>query len=349
MKEWYLMNNNTKPNSLGGFENQSFVNFKNDSFFEALDTEIACEVILYNFDLSVSQSIRCIIQNNTADTNLQSMERTILVPIGTLKTGNYIFYEDEYWIVDGRPDNNKIYEKATLKICQYLLKWQNSKGNIIERWCNITSASKYDVGETGSAVLFLSSNNYSIKIPNDIDSQSIEGKRVFIDISNENPTKVFKITRNDDVLYDFHSHGGILNLIADKTELNEETDCPALKICDYIPIITVEKEPLKKDNEIIYGNITYKGDLKITAGGNAKTFTAIFKDTDENVVDFDNYYWTCLYNDEFSDYISTNNIDGKLKIKVNYTPLIVGQDIILILYSDNKEIDREVLKIGGGL
>ncbi len=155
MKEWYLIGANTKPNMLGGYENQSFLDYKEDAFAESLKTDIATTVLLYNYDLSDSKEIRGIIQGNTADTQLKSMERSILVPIGTLKAGNYIFYENEYWLVNGRPGHNKIYEKATLIECQYLLKWQNSNGDINERWINLTSASKYDVGENAGKTIIL--------------------------------------------------------------------------------------------------------------------------------------------------------------------------------------------------
>ena len=40
-QEWYLMSSSTKPNSLGGYENEGFNDFKDDAFDEALATDIA--------------------------------------------------------------------------------------------------------------------------------------------------------------------------------------------------------------------------------------------------------------------------------------------------------------------
>ena len=91
MQEWYLLTPSTRPNATGGYENQSFTDFKNDAFQEALETDIATTVLLYNYDLSECKEIRCIVQGNTADTQLKSMERTILTSIGTLKAGMYLF------------------------------------------------------------------------------------------------------------------------------------------------------------------------------------------------------------------------------------------------------------------
>lgn len=210
MKEWYLIGNKTKPNMLGGYENQSFLDYKEDAFAESLETDIASTVLLFNHDLSQSKELRGVIQGNVADSSLKSMERCILVPIGTLHSGNYIFFEDEYWLIDGRPGNNGEYEKAVLKECQYKIKWQKDDGTIIERWANFTSASKYDIGESGNSTIILSSNNFTILIPHDADGLTIDGKRIFVDTS-EIPKKVFKITRNDDVLFLHGNHGGTLN------------------------------------------------------------------------------------------------------------------------------------------
>ncbi len=220
MKEWYLTN--PKPNITSGYENDALSEYAQDNFTDVLETTFSDTALLFNYSLSESKEIKCVIQGNIANTQLNSMERTILVPIGTLHSGDYIFFEDEYWIVDGRPGNNKSYEKATLKECQYKLRWQKDDGTIIERWVYLTSSSKYDVGENGNNTIVLTSNNYLITIPNDEDSMTLDGKRVFIDLSDI-PEKVFKITRNDDVLFAHGSHGGTLNLIADKVELNKET------------------------------------------------------------------------------------------------------------------------------
>ena len=234
MKEWYLMGSQTRPNSLGGYENQAFLDFKGDAFYEALDTDIASTVEVCNYNLRKRRKVRCIVQGNVADTYLKSLERTILFPIGTVKAGEYVFFENRYWIITGYPGNNHVYEKVTVALCQYLLRWQNAKGHIIERWVNITSASKYDIGEKGDKVMLLPSDDFMIFIPNDKESLNIDDTRVFIDQNKENPIKVFKITRNDDSFYEYGEHGGVLSLIAHRDTFNADTDNQDLMICDYV-------------------------------------------------------------------------------------------------------------------
>lgn len=310
MKEWYLIGNKTKPNVLGGYENQAFLNYKEDAFAESLETDIADTVLLYNHDLSQFTELRGIIQGNVADTSLKSMERCILVPIGTLHSGDYIFFEDEYWIVDGRPGNNKVYEKAVLKECQYKLKWQKDDGTIVERFGNFTSASKYDIGESGNSTIVLTSNNFTILIPHDEDGLSIDGKRVFIDTSAK-PTKVFKITRNDDVLFLHGSHGGTLSLIADKKEFDPNKDNQDLGICDYIdPSSPLPPTPSEPD-ETTDLRCVISGDSELQIGY-TNTYTITFTDkmtgsaVDWNTVDFT---WNIMSDFDIEKIESNNEID----------------------------------------
>ena len=311
MQEWYLIGNNTKPNMIGGYENEGFLDCKDDAFYETLETDLADIVILYNYDLSESKEIRGIIEGNTADTQLKSMERSILVPIGTLHSGDYVFFEDEYWIVDGRPGNNKSYEKATLKECQYKLRWQKDDGTIVERFANLTSSSKYDVGENGNNTIILTSNNYLIIMPNDKDSMTIDGKRVFIDLSDI-PEKVFKITRNDDVLYNHHTHGGTLNLIADKTELNKEKDNQELWLCDYIDISSPSTPtPPKPSNPDETADLSAKisGNTNLRIGV-TRTYTVTLSDKEGNAVQWNDtkYSWNVISDFDVRQTVTENKI-----------------------------------------
>lgn len=341
MKEWYLIGNKTKPNMLGGYENQSFLDYKEDAFAESLETDIASTVLLFNHDLSQSKELRGVIQGNVADSSLKSMERCILVPIGTLHSGNYIFFEDEYWLIDGRPGNNGEYEKAVLKECQYKIKWQKDDGTIIERWANFTSASKYDIGESGNSTIILSSNNFTILIPHDADGLTIDGKRIFVDTS-EIPKKVFKITRNDDVLFLHGNHGGTLSLIADKTEFNPNKDNQELRICDYIdPSSPLPPTPPEPDETtdlrcVISGNTNLKN-------GYRRSYTVIFSDKDGNVIDWQNinFKWNIANNSG----LITNAYENKIDIFLDNEDLIGSSFLLQVIVAGEVLAESKIIII----
>lgn len=331
MQEWYLIGNNTKPNMLGGFENQSFTDYKDDAFAESLETDIGKTVTLHNYDLSVSSEIRCIIQGNSADTQLKSMERIGLFVRGTVKAGMYIFFENKYWLITGYPSYNGIYEKAVMQLCQYKLRWQNANGEIIERYCNATSASKYDTGETGGSTIILTSDNLTLLLPNDDESLDLDGKRVFIDKRKVNPTKVYKITRTDSVLYDYgEEHGGILSFIADKTELNTNTDNQELRICDYIDP-TFQPTPEEKPNK----TTVLTDDVKATISGNknlkvgyARTYTTTFTDAEGNIVDDVDFSWNVVSDFEVGQVVNGNETELLVEDEDYVDSLILLQIIV---------------------
>lgn len=305
MKEWYLLTPDTRPNSIGGYENDAFLDYKDDAFQEVLQTDIATTVTLYNYNLSESKEIRCIVQDNTANTQLKSLERTVLASIGTLKAGMYILFENRYWLITGYPGNNTIYEKATMILCQQKLRWQTDDGRIIERWANFTSASKYDTGRSGNQTIILTSNNFTVWIPDDDDSASLDNKRVFIDRDSENPSKVFEITRSDDVLYLFgKEHGGILSFIADKDELNLKVDRPDLCLCDYKPPRPL---PPKPDETLdLSANIIGNNKLK---NGFSRDYKVVFKNTNGEIKDDVDFSWKVVSDFEVSQTVNEGTIN----------------------------------------
>ena len=334
MQEWYLLTSDTRPNATGGYENDAFLDYKDDAFQEALQTDISTTVTLYNYNLTKSRQIRCIIQGNTADTQLKSLERTVLASIGTLKAGMYILFEDRYWLITGYPGNNKIYEKATMILCQYKLRWQDDSGKVIERWANFTSASKYDTGHSGNQTIMLTSNNFTIWIPEDDDSATLDTRRVFIDRDEVHPTKVFEITRSDDVLYLFgEEHGGILSFIADKDELNPEVDRPDLGLCDY-----KEPTPLPPESDEttdLSAVISGKSNL---INGFSRTYSVEFKDSNGDIKQDVDFTWNVE-----SDFDVQQKVNGnEIELSVDDKSLIGSSFILQVLVQDKVLSEFEI-------
>lgn len=339
MQEWYLMTPETRPNITGGFENDVFLGYKEDAFAEALSTDIAKTVILCNSDMTEIGEIRVIIMDNLANTQLKSMERSVFAVIGTLKAGMYIKLENQYWLISGYPGNNGVCEKATAILCQYELIWQDDDGKIIRRWANFTSASKYDNGRSGNSTIILTSNNFTIWIPEDDDGTTLDGRRVFIDRvkTGQLPIKVFEITRSDDVLYLFgKDHGGILSFIADKDELNKVTDRQDLWICNYKSPITPTLPPSEPDNPTTSVTITGGDTLRY---GRAKTWTVTFSDSENQP----NFTWNVK-----SDFKITQNItSNKIQLKCTDDKAIDCTFTLQVLDNESNILSETTITIVG--
>lgn len=220
-KEWYLLK--TPYDQLSGFESDAFDDFAQEGFFEALDSSIAVNVGLFNCDLTMCLEIRAIIQNNVQDTKLKTLVRELFVPIGTCKAGMYVKYNGRYWLIVGLVDDNGMYEKGVMILCNYLLTWVNAKQEIIQRWANVSSASQYNNGETGNYYYTIRSDQLLILTPNDDECVLLtSGNRFIIDKrcriyekefdnsitrDTSRPVLTYELTRADSVLYDYQDSG----------------------------------------------------------------------------------------------------------------------------------------------
>lgn len=263
--------------------------------------------------------------------NYQSFLATYDNPV---KIGDYIHdtKDDSYWLVYNSFNVNDIHYEGKLIQCNYLLKWQLSDGTIIERWANIVSASKYDVGENGNRTIVLSSNNYTILIGYCEEGFELEEKRVFIDLKPINPTKVFKITRSDDVLYNSGNMGSLLSFIADKVEFNPNTDNQELRICDYNSNIPLPPTP-QPPNEMTVLSASISG-RPIIRNSYKRIYSVDFVNKNGKNIDWQdiNFSWNIT-----SDFDMEQNIyDNKIELFIDNEDCI-GSSFLLevLLVPDN--------------
>lgn len=283
-----------------------------------------------------------------------------------IKIGEYLHdtKDDTYWLIYNSFNVNDVHYEGKMIQCNYLLRWQLASGEIIERYSNIVSASKYDVGETGNSTLVLSSNNYTVLIGYCEEGFELEGKRVFIDMKPTKPTKVFKITRSDDVLYNSGNMGSLLSFIADKVEFNPNADNQELRICDYnkntVPLPPTPQPPNETtdlsgeknnsgevDNKNISLKISYEDDCYIFAGGDYKIFTAIDINNGKQIDD-PSVQWSVTTLPEIKKYISYETENNSINIKSAYHTSVIGTKILLTA-SVNEISDSIYVEIGGGI
>lgn len=334
--EWYLLKSPYSQTS--GFEDE-VLDFSDDAFLEALDTGIGIDVDYCNPDLSVCTPIRAIVQKNVQDTKLQTFTRHLLTPIGTCKAGNYIKYKNRYWLIAGLVDDNNMYEKAVLQLCNWKLTWVDDNGNVIERWANVQSASQYNNGQRNNRFYTLCTDQLLICLPDDDDSLLLdEGKRFIIDRRTEVYSKtidsnvtsstkhkliVYQVTRNDSVEYNYIDSGHNEVLVT-QDEQNENDgyyviDGKGYWICKegkHTSIDNIPKNPIESISstaEII------SDDNKLYVGLGASEFTAIFYDENGQVID-KTPEWNIVC--DFSDKLEVDYINNTICISTNDTSIL---------------------------
>lgn len=334
--EWYLL----KPpySQISGFEDE-VMDFAKDAFIEALDSPMAINVEYCNADLSIRLPIQAIIQNRVQDTKLNAFTRHLLVPVGTCKAGFYIYYKNRYWLIVGLVDDNGMYEKAVLTLCNWKMTWRNNDGKIIERWANIQSASQYNNGQTSNRFYILRTDQLLICMPDDDECLMLDGGQRFIidkrievyekgiadDVTTATSYKVitYQITRNDSVLYNYVDSGHYEILV---TQDEQHDGDGFYRIGDkgyWLCLETehsgiIENPDDSGDDEVVSMKIVYDDD-KIYSGLGASEFTAMFYDSDGNVID-GNAEWTI--NCDFVDKLQVDYINNTICIAVDDLSLL---------------------------
>lgn len=280
-------------------------------------------------------------QYSSLNGNYQKFLTTYDNPV---KIGDYIHdtKDDTYWLVYYSFNVNDTHYEGKMIQCNYLLRWQLSDGSVVERHANIVSASKYDTGTTGNSVITLGSNNYTVLIGFCEEGFELEDKRVFIDIKTSNPTKVFKLTRADDVLYNSDNLGGLLGFIADKTELRLNVDRPDLRLCDYVDVAASSDDTSADETAVLTASIVGNSRLKV---GFTRTYLARFTDGNGNEVDWNDvdYSWNIV--SDFNDKILQSYRDDSIGLLIQDDSLEDSVFTLQLLIEDTVSSEIEVTVI----
>ena len=193
--------------------------------------------------------------------------------------GDYVEWADAMWLMVSCDWDKEVYTYGKMQQCNYVLKWQNTDADVIERWSVVLSASKYNNGEKYNNVIVVGSNQLMVYLPIDEETLKLKSdKRLMVDFNTESP-KCYDITRVDTVTMGYdgtaeprYDGKGCILLVLTETEINPDVDRVDLMLCDY-----VDPDEIPHPSPI---NITYSGSPSIRIGGR-KTFTA---ETENEVV-----------------------------------------------------------------
>lgn len=261
------------------------------------------------------------------------------LPSQEINIGDYVEWANSHWIVVTCDSDDEIYKDGKLNQCNYLLKWQNELGEIIERWAVIQSASKYNDGTDSNAVITLGSDQLSIIVP--IDSETIKlkksmSKKFFIDGNTEDPT-TYELTGTGNVPDTYNGHG-ITSWIVKECAYTATEDDLKYGVCNYKAVDTEEDPttPPENPDEMtdLRASITFKGSQELKIGGTTKTLTGSFVDSDGNATT-DIGIWEVITIDELLPYLEYTITDNTLKIKVLDTDLIDSKVRIMFSSADN--------------
>lgn len=252
----------------------------------------------------------------------------------------YSSVEDEYYLCTESFDKDGINFEGELTLCNWILKWQDQNGEILNYPCYDSNTTQYNSGERFNEQITVGTSQHMIQLPYDNNTVVLNTpKRFMLDRNTENPT-TFIVTQNDNTSYNFGKKG-IVKITLYEHPLDIENDRIDLGICDYF-------EPNSIDNQNVNGfsaQIIYDS-LEIKSGGDSQKYRAVFKDNGIEVINIVPE-WNIIsdFNDDID--ITINNETHIIELSIDNDEHI-DEDIRLVLSDAGQTVQASiVLKIGG--
>ena len=224
----------------------------------------------------------------------------------------YDSISEEYMICTESFNLNDIHWHGKLTLCNWILKWQNKNGDILEYPCHDINTTQYNSGEQSNRQFTIGSSQHMLVLPYDENTVVLSSpQRFFLDRNIENPTS-YQVTQNDSTSYYFGKKG-IVNVTVLECPTNHDTDRIDLGICDYF-----EKDDIRTDNSddvfVSKSVISYNTDV-IKSGGDSQVFTGEFFDSQGNKVVDIIPKWDVIC--DFKDDLLIDESDNQIKIGID--------------------------------
>ena len=214
------------------------------------------------------------------------------LPNTEIYAGDYIQWGRGVWLVQSCSTDDETYKRGQLWECNWIMKWENDDGDIIERWCFASSASKYNEGVEEDKVFILGSDQCKVYMPVDEEVLAVTKKKEMLFIIDNaivgqpriyeahNPSNVystFDILRDDD-----GKIHGVTDWILKETTYTLTEEERELGVCKHRKKEDIDPTPAETSD--IIGSNT----LPLTK---AKTYSVDMPQWDKD------YFWrvTCAY------------------------------------------------------
>ncbi len=281
--------------------------------------------------------------NNTFKKKIKSKHST------PFNLGDYIEWNNQIWLVTLLDSNDKTYHSGYMYLCTVPLRWQNAKGEIVERWAYSEDFTKYSSGISSNNTTTVGDNQYGLTLPIDEETKTLKRDMRFpIDFDDAEEPEIYKLTNRKVMLNNnsYFDRGGTMIATMSFNELNKSTDKRVVMpdgrevwICNYTEPTTPEEDDKTTIlSGTITGTISGNKNLKVGFG---RTYTANLVDEDGSVVEWsDDFSWNIVGDIEVS--LTEDNSTATL--------LVDDEDLVdemfkLTLCQGDKILDEIVITI----
>lgn len=247
--------------------------------------------------------------------------------------GDYIEWNGQHWLVVIIDPDGKAYHSGFMYLCTVPLRWQNSNGEIIERWAYSEDFTRYSSGVTGNSTLQIGDNQYGLTLPIDSETRKLHrDMRFAIDFDDAEKPDIYMLTNKKVNLNNvqYFGRGGTMMLTVSFDSFNKDLDrrMPLDSgllawICDYHS--PAPQLPIPDETTDLFAHIHYSGSNIIRIGGNVKKFTASLTDKNGDSQNM-NPIWTV----DPDINLAVSIVDGELRISCSNEDLDQTEIVITV-------------------
>lgn len=259
-----------------------------------------------------------------------------------LIVGDIIFNSNtkEYYLCTESFNIDNIHWQGRVTLCNWILKWQNENGDILEYPCHDVNSTQYNSGEQSNKHFTIGSSQHMITLPCDENTLKLNTPmRFFLDKNTVNPT-CFKVTQNDSTSSNIGEKGlTVITLL--ECAMNVEKDRPDLGICDYIDINQViNSSGNNAENNFVSKSVIYYDTTTILSGGDTQTFIGKFYDSDGSEITDAVPIWEIVC--DFKQYLEVYQFDNQIRIGIN-NDNFVDEEFRLVLSDTNYDYESSLI------
>lgn len=231
--------------------------------------------------------------------------------------GDYIEWNNQHWLVTLLDPDEKAYHSGYMYLCTVPLRWQNSNGEVIERYVYSEDFTKYSSGTSSNNTITIGDNQYGLTLPIDAETKRLNRDMRFpIDFDDSEQPDIYKLTNRKVNLNNntYFGRGGTMTLTMSFDSFNKDDDKlvdfngKQVWICNYHSPTTPPQptDPPPTDETAVL-SATINGNSEIKYGYN-RTYTVIFTDKNGNVVDNSDFSWNVVSRFEVAQTVDEQSI-----------------------------------------
>lgn len=273
------------------------------------------------------------------------IKKIMAQPDENINYGDIVEWKDKFWIVTEKNTQNEIQIHGKMNECNFLLKFLNKKGEVVERHCYLNTES----GDGESDDELISTDNTVIQLIATLDEETVlleedvtriltNGNK-WADMVNklEEAPPTYKLSKKNYMTSTFGEDNGLIYLTFKKTLYNPNIDCKELGLCDCktIPVVEPQTGELRIDYEELSLRINDYCPMP---------FTAKMYDAENNVIeeDFEVEWSFADYDFDIGKVVVETDTKNTINLSIGNEKTLIGKTFKLVAKVIDSNIETSV-------